>query len=88
MLYFPSLFSHTLKMSPSKIDFYTKGYYQNCRGLRTKLKNLKCNIVPFDYTYIVLTETWLNDTFFDNELGFSNYNIYRFDRCPVTNHCS
>lgn len=34
-----------------------------------------CNCV-----FIVLTETWLNDSFLSNELGLFNYNIYRYDR--------
>jgi len=34
----------------------------------------------------VLTETWLTDSFADCELGLSNYNIYRYDRCSNTSN--
>ncbi|KAF0703888.1 Uncharacterized protein FWK35_00025208, partial [Aphis craccivora] len=39
------------------------GFYQNCRGHRTKLTNLICNICTFSHLFIVLTETWLNNNF-------------------------
>jgi len=35
----------------------------------------------------MLTETWLNFSFSDNELGLVNYNIYRYDRCSNTSDC-
>ena len=63
------------------------GFYQNCRGLRTKLVNFKCNIACINLDFLALTETWLNDSFYDAELGLTNYNIYRFDRCSNTSCC-
>lgn len=60
------------------------GFYQNCRSFRTKLSVFKCNVVLFDYIFICLTETWLNDSFYDNELGLTNYIIYRCDRSSLT----
>jgi hypothetical protein len=36
--------------------------------------------------FFVLTETWLTDSFTDCELGLSNYNIYRYDRCSITSN--
>lgn len=32
------------------------------------------------YGIIVLVETWLNDSIYTEELGLTNYNVYRFDR--------
>lgn len=55
-------------------------YYQNVRGLRTKLDYLIHNVPLHDYDVIIFTETWLNSSFFDSELGLSNYEIFRFDR--------
>lgn len=52
------------------------GFYQNCRGLRTKLCILKCNGAVFNYVFICLTETWVCDSFHDSELGLTNYTIY------------
>jgi len=33
------------------------GFYQNFRGLRSKLINFKCNIAYFEHIFLVLTET-------------------------------
>lgn len=56
------------------------GYYQNVRGLRTKLNTLRLNIYDLDFDYFFLTETWLYSDVNDNELGFHNLNIYRLDQ--------
>ncbi|XP_029348314.1 uncharacterized protein LOC115034918 [Acyrthosiphon pisum] len=56
------------------------GYYQNCRGLRTKLGLFKCNVAVFNYIFICLTETWLTNSFHDTELGLHNYVVFRCDR--------
>lgn len=54
--------------------------YQNVRGLRTKLNLLRTNVPCLNYDFFALTETWLYDSIYDNELNFNNYNIFRFDR--------
>lgn len=59
-------------------------YYQNVRGLRTKLVELLCSAVTCDYDIIVLTETWLDYKISDVELGLSEYSIYRKDRSDET----
>lgn len=64
------------------------GYYQNGRGLRTKLFTLNCNVYNLDYTFIILTKSWLHENIHDNELGLFNYNIFRFDRCLSTSVCN
>jgi len=64
------------------------GYYQNVRGLRTKINVIKCSVSSFFYDYIILSETWLNEEFNDNELGFSQYNIFRCDRNINTSNLS
>lgn len=65
-----------------------KIYYQNTRGLRTKLKDLRCNIILLDFDIFVLTETWLCDSISNKELGFDNYKIYRCDRSQYTSQHS
>ena len=58
-----------------------KTYYQNVRGLRTKLNTLRCNFILFDsYDIIILTETWLTPDIGNAELGFVGFHIFRFDR--------
>lgn len=63
-------------------------YYQNCRGLQTKLSTLKCNVASNNFAFIILTETWLNPDIYGPELGFDNYIIYRCDRNSLTSSCS
>jgi len=62
------------------------GFYQNCRGLRTKLFTFNCNTSNFNLIFIVLTESWLNCNFFSAELGLSNYIIYRCDRSSLSSN--
>jgi len=50
------------------------------------LFNFKCNIASFNHVFIVLTKTWLNDSFNNNELGMFNYNIYRCNRSLLTSN--
>lgn len=55
-------------------------YYQNCRGLRTKLNTLFMNILSECYDIIVLTETWLVPDIHENLFIDSRYSVYRCDR--------
>lgn len=66
------------------INSHLSGYYQNVRGLRTKLNLLKCSIPSSTHDFIIFTETWLNNTFFDNELSFTQHNVFRCDRTETS----
>ena len=55
-------------------------YYQNCRGLRTKLHTLYMNILSNCYDIIILTETWLHFDIADNEFIDTRYKVFRKDR--------
>lgn len=55
-------------------------YYQNCRGIRTKLHTLFMNILANSYDVIVLTETWLTPDIADSEFIDERYTIHRCDR--------
>lgn len=55
-------------------------YYQNCRGIRTKLHTLYMNILSCSYDVIVLTETWLIPSIQDSEFIDDRYIVFRFDR--------
>ena len=61
------------------------GYYQNVRGLRTKLEDLKtaimCSAVQYDI--LIFVETWLNASISSSELGLSDFNIFRADRSEL-----
>lgn len=72
---FQRLFKKKL-ITSSTLSFY----YQNVRGLRTKLKTILTSAtVNKNYDVILLTETWLNDNFDSAELGLKGYQVYRTD---------
>lgn len=54
--------------------------YQNVRGLRTKIDELRLGIESSDAKVICLTETWLNSNFDDGEFLNSNFISHRRDR--------
>lgn len=55
-------------------------YYQNCRGLRTKLRDFKLEVLENDFDVICLTETWLNDSIDSCEAIDNRYDVFRCDR--------
>ncbi|XP_055604965.1 uncharacterized protein LOC129753190 [Uranotaenia lowii] len=59
-------------------------YYQNVRGLRTKIDDFYLSAREADYDVIVLTETWLNDEIFSQQLFGDVYDVYRNDRDALT----
>ncbi|CAK1584851.1 unnamed protein product [Parnassius mnemosyne] len=65
---------YSLKFTRLKI------YYQNVRGIRTKLKDVYCQIACCDYDVIVFTETWLLNGIYDSEITDDRYVLYRRDR--------
>jgi len=58
-------------------DYCFNIYYQNVRGLRSKLFNLRTNFILLSYDAYILTETWLSDDISNSELGFDGYLILR-----------
>lgn len=55
-------------------------FYQNCRGLRTKLNTLYMNVLSHNYDIIILTETWLHENISDSEFMDARYRVFRCDR--------
>lgn len=55
-------------------------YYQNIRGMRTKLNEIRLQILSSNYDILCLTETWLNPSINSNEIFDSRYTVYRSDR--------
>lgn len=64
-------------------------YYQNVRGLRTKLPSLRESFATSSTLpdVFIFTETWLTEVISDAEQGLKGYNIYRFDRSLLTSSC-
>lgn len=58
----------------------TSVYYQNVRGLRTKTHDLHKSSAINNYKIICLSETWLNNSFYDSEILHDDYTIFRKDR--------
>lgn len=55
-------------------------YYQNTRGLRTKVSKFFRAVCLNDYDVVCITESWLTDGISDSELFDSRYLVYRRDR--------
>lgn len=55
-------------------------YYQNTRGLNSKISDCYLNIMCSNYDVIILTETWLKPSVGDTEIFGNNYAVYRCDR--------
>lgn len=57
-----------------------KLFYQNTRGLKTKLNEFYLSLSENDFEIVCITETWLNSTIYDGELFDDRYLVYRSDR--------
>lgn len=54
--------------------------YHNCGGIRGKIKNLYVDAKSCDFDIIIITETWLNDSYTNEEILDNDWTIYRNDR--------
>lgn len=63
-------------------------YYQNIRGLKTKLKEFAVAVSVEDFDVILLTETFLSPDINNEELNLTNYHIFRCDRTVLTSSCT
>ncbi|XP_062557893.1 uncharacterized protein LOC134222747 [Armigeres subalbatus] len=68
--------SCNLRLSDSSLRIY----YQNVRGLRTKIDDFFLSTIDSNYDAIVLTETWLDDRIYSAQLFNHQYEIFRNDR--------
>ena len=55
-------------------------YYQNVRGLKSKITEFYTNLLLSNFDFIALSETWLNESIFSRELFDNRYIVYRKDR--------
>lgn len=55
-------------------------FYQNVRGLNTKLTEVYNNTLESEYDLVAITETWLKDSVSDSEIINNNYVLFRSDR--------
>ena len=59
-------------------------YYQNVRGINTKIDVFTRNLALSDYDIFTLSETWLSNNVTDAEFGLcANYQVFRCDRCSI-----
>lgn len=70
----PPNFPHS--SSPSKLSIF----YQNVRGLRTKLSLTRTTLPLEDYDIFAFTETNLDSSYFSSEIGFVKFSVHRCDR--------
>lgn len=56
-------------------------YFQNCRGLRTKLHEFYDEVLVSDFEIVIIIETWLCEDIYDSEIADLNqYAVLRADR--------
>jgi hypothetical protein len=80
--------SHQMSINKLRASTWAQvpsGFYQNCRGLRSKLSIFNYNVAIFNYAFIFLSEI---SVFSDSKLGISNYIIFRCDRNISTSNLS
>lgn len=58
-------------------------FYQNVRGLRSKVNSFNLSVKCCDFDLIVLTETWLVPSVLDTELFGNDFAVYRVDRSSL-----
>ncbi|XP_055527958.1 uncharacterized protein LOC129720502 [Wyeomyia smithii] len=63
-------------------------FYQNVRGLRTKIDTFFLAASYSEYDVIVLTETWLDDCILSPQLFGSSFTVLRMDRSRVNSRKS
>ncbi|XP_055542517.1 uncharacterized protein LOC129728126 [Wyeomyia smithii] len=61
-------------------------YYQNVRGLKTKIDDIFLATNDCNYDVIMLTETGLNDSILSPQLFGSAFNVFRYDRSPMNSN--
>lgn len=61
-------------------------YYQNTRGLNTKISDFSLSVLSSDYDVIALTETWLKQSVDNTELFGNSYFVYRCDRSSLNSN--
>ncbi|XP_053699084.1 uncharacterized protein LOC128746059 [Sabethes cyaneus] len=55
-------------------------FYQNVRGLKSKISEVFLSTAEFSYDAYVFTETWLDDRIASRQLFSNDYNVFRVDR--------
>ena len=55
-------------------------FYQNVKGLNTKLPNFYCESLCEEYCVIIFTETWLSEEVNSNKLFDNRYVVFGTDR--------
>ena len=55
-------------------------YYQNTRGIRSKLSDIYCEVLGENFCALAFTETWLSPDIHSSEILDTRYNVFRNDR--------
>jgi hypothetical protein len=62
---------------------YLEIFYKNVRGLWTKSSKIYDNVCSYDFKIICLTETWLNESFINQNLLPESHTAYCADRVYI-----
>lgn len=73
---------------PTSSQHDLRVFYQNVRGLRTKIDSFHLAVADSEYDVIVLTETWLDDSILSTQLFNGSFSVFRTDRSPLNSRKS
>lgn len=54
-------------------------YYQNVRGLKSKVNEFYNNILTTEFDIISITETWLDESVYSSEFFSDEWSVFRQD---------
>ena len=64
----------------SNPDFSQRLFYHNATSVISKLQDFNVYFSDHIYIFVIITDTWLREDIFDNEVLPDSYNIYRRNR--------
>lgn len=76
----PSSSSSSSRTASGNVDSKLSFFYQNVRGLRSKLSKTRSLLPTEDFDVFAFTESNLTDSHFNSEIGFHNFSVFRCDR--------
>lgn len=72
--------------NPSNVSVPVLIYYQNSRGLRSKITDFNLRVSESLFDCVVLSETWLDPQINSSQLFGDDYTVFRVDRNPANSN--
>ena len=80
----PALYRSSFQLTDLASDVWI--YYQNVRGLRTKIDDVFLSTSDCNFDIIMLTETGLDESISSLQLFGNSFNVFRCDRSPLNSN--